>query len=683
MGVEEVLNSEAHEASAPISITDLPPSHVGGRGVAIGGVFADCSSDFLLCVSLGHCKAWQCPMDATTSGATPPIQYHNIIDQSLSLIMPLQQTCQHVQRHCFDTNSTRGEFPLAVNPGLLLHVLTSCHLDPEDLANFEATCTIFRQPANFASDSELSISELAAFDVLGQLGNGTLEVERKPRLVRSLQDIRIIQAAVGAGRTLLISDTGQVYAFGKDAFGEVEYVADWSKMISARAWHAALLKQDGRVCTWGWGYHGCLGHGDEEFVVTPKLVEALSEIKVVYVAIGDYATFVSVYSIGCGLDGKLGYGYRTDEKTRWKSIYLGMGHHIGLSHGDEEFVVMPKVVEALNGKLGDGFKIDEKYPRSVHSIGYGLDGELRHGSNTDEKSVYFVCCDLDRKLWHSFRTDEKYPRLIEQLQALHLQPKMILAGAWHAALLGLGNHYCLGLGDEEFVVTPKVVEALSEIKVVYVTIDGKFGHGSRTDEKYPRLIDQFQALHLQPKMISTEAWDVVLLGQDGRYEMEECALEDRSSRLLGHEDEEFVVTPKVVEASCEIKVVHGARVYSISCGLDGKLWHGSRTNEMSVYSIGCGLDRELGHGSSTDEKYPRLIEHFQALHLQLKMIFSRSLAYYSFGTRWKSVHLGMGRHGSLGHGDEEFVVMPKVVEALSKIKVVYVAIGEYTLLVVV
>ncbi|WZY85271.1 hypothetical protein YC2023_031655 [Brassica napus] len=35
--------------------------------------------------------------------------------------------------------------------------------------------------------------------------------------------ITIIQAAAGAGRTMLISDSGNVYSCGKDSFGEAEY----------------------------------------------------------------------------------------------------------------------------------------------------------------------------------------------------------------------------------------------------------------------------------------------------------------------------------------------------------------------------------------------------------------------------------------------------------------------------
>ncbi|XP_010556194.1 PREDICTED: ultraviolet-B receptor UVR8-like [Tarenaya hassleriana] len=274
----------------------------------------------------------------------------------------------------------------------------------------------------------------------GQLGHGTTDDIFQPRPIRSLQGIRIIQAATGADRTMLISDSGQVYAFGKDCFSEAGlelqetsfvttpqlvkslkniyvvqvtignfftavlsregrvYTFSWGNdgrlghqtdlncssphpllgvlenvpvvqiaagycyllalacqpdgmsvysvgcglggklghgsttnekhprlieqfrhlnlepvVISAGAWHAAVVGRDGRVCTWGWGRYGCLGHGNEESESAPKVVEALQNIKAIHVATGDYTTFVvsedgDVYSFGCGESANLGQG---------------------------------------------------------------------------------------------------------------------------------------------------------------------------------------------------------------------------------------------------------------------------------------------------------------------------------------------------------------------------------------
>lgn len=94
-------------------------------------------------LNLLFCQAWALqslavPMDATTSG-TPAIQYHNIPDQPITaIIVAPVPTFQRNQRHCFG-ESTPGEFPLAASPSIVLHVLTACNLDPQDLAKLEAS----------------------------------------------------------------------------------------------------------------------------------------------------------------------------------------------------------------------------------------------------------------------------------------------------------------------------------------------------------------------------------------------------------------------------------------------------------------------------------------------------------------------------------------------------------------
>ncbi|KAF5741125.1 E3 ubiquitin-protein ligase HERC1-like isoform X1 [Tripterygium wilfordii] len=344
----------------------------------------------------------------------------------------------------------------------------------------QATCSFFRQPANFVPDIELSITELAALDrcqkraifkpmtaeerqdlkqkcggswklVLrfllageacfrreksqaiagpghsiavtskgavysfgsnssGQLGHGTTEEEWQPRQISSLQGIRIIQAAVGAGRTMLISDAGQVYAFGKDSFGEVEYVVQGSRLVTI-----------------------------------PQLVESLKNIFVVQAAIGNFFTAVlsregRVYTFSWGSDRKL--GHQTDLNDSEPHPLLGALENI-------------PVVQIAAGYCYLLCLACQPTGMSVYSVGCGLGGKLGHGA----------------------RTDEKYPRLIEQFQLLNLQPVVVAAGAWHAAAVGRdgrvctwgwGRYGCLGHGNEECESVPKVVEALSNVKSVHV-----------------------------------------------------------------------------------------------------------------------------------------------------------------------------------------------------------------------
>ncbi|PKA66099.1 Ultraviolet-B receptor UVR8 [Apostasia shenzhenica] len=469
-------------------------------------------------------------MDATASGASPSIPFHNIIDQSLSLVTPLQQSLQRCQRLCLGS-SHPGDFPLATNPSIVLHVLTSCDLDPKDLAHLEVTCTFFRQPANFLPDFELSISELAALDLCqkravfksmsieerncfkqrcggswklalrylqageaccrrenfqaiagpghsiavtssgavysfgsnssGQLGHGTLEEESRPRIIKSLQGIRIIQAAVGAGRTMLISDAGRVYAFGKDSFGEAEYGGQGSK-----------------------------------FVTKPQLVESLKGVYVVQAAIGNFFTAVlsregKVYTFSWGKEAKLG-------------------------HQTEPNDVEPHL-------LGDAL---ENIP--VVQIAAGYCYLLALACQPTGMSVYSVGCGLGGKLGHGSRTDERHPRLIEQFQALNLQPAVVAAGAWHAAVVGRdgrvctwgwGRYGCLGHGNEECESVPKVVEALSRVKAVHVatgdyttfvvSAEGdvySFGCGESASLGHLREIDAQGNMHtnvLRPQLVTS------------------------------------------------------------------------------------------------------------------------------------------------------------------------------------
>ncbi|XP_027098329.1 ultraviolet-B receptor UVR8 [Coffea arabica] len=429
------------------------------------------------------------PMDATASG-TSGVQCHNIAEQPIAaLVIPDQPivalttsplpTFERQQRHCYG-NVSPGEFPLSANPSIVLHVLTGCNLDPQDLAKLEATCSFFRQPAHFAPDYELSMAELAALDMCqkraifkpmtdeerqdlkqrcggswklvlryllagevcsrreksqaiagpghsiavtskgvvysfgsnssGQLGQGTTEEDWGPRPIRSLEGVRIIQAAAGAGRTMLISDAGRVYAFGKDSFGDAEYGAQGSRLVT-----------------------------------TPQLVESLKDVFVVQAAIGNFFTAVL---------------------SREGRVYtFSWGNETKLGHQTEPNDLEPR---PLLGAL-------ENIP--VVQIAAGYCYLLALACQPTGMSVYSVGCGLGGKLGHGTRTDEKYPRLIEQFQNLNLQPVVVAAGAWHAAVVGKdgrvctwgwGRYGCLGHGNEDCESIPKVVEALSNVKAVNV-----------------------------------------------------------------------------------------------------------------------------------------------------------------------------------------------------------------------
>ncbi|KAB8087787.1 hypothetical protein EE612_012206 [Oryza sativa] len=417
----------------------------------------------------------QCPMDAAASGTSPVMQFHGIVDEPPSHSSPLHTALERSQRHCYG-HETPGEFPLAVSPSIVLHVLSTCELDPKDLAALEATCTFFSKPANFEPNFALSLPEVAAFDMChkrpmvklmtqqereqlkqrcggswklvlkyivarernysrivagpghsivvttkgdaysfgancwGQLGLGDTEDRFKPCLIRSLQGIKITQAAVGSRQTMLVSDTGSVYAFGKGSFV-------WEELSDAA-----------------------------DHITTPKIVESLKGVFVVQAAIGGYfSAFLSregqVYTISWGRTERLG-------------------------HSSDPSDVEPRLLSGpLEGVL-------------VAQISAGNCYLLMLAYQPTGMSVYSVGCGLGGKLGHGCKNNKGTTKLIEHFLTLSFNPVSVAAGTWHAAALGddgrvctwgWGHTGCLGHGDEEYRVLPTVVQGLSNVKAVHVS----------------------------------------------------------------------------------------------------------------------------------------------------------------------------------------------------------------------
>ena len=58
--------------------------------------------------------------------------------------------------------------------------------------------------------------------------------------------------------------------------------------LSAGYEHMAACDLFGKVYSWGYGASGCLGHGDKANLNSPKLIQALAQVKVSYVQCGGY-----------------------------------------------------------------------------------------------------------------------------------------------------------------------------------------------------------------------------------------------------------------------------------------------------------------------------------------------------------------------------------------------------------
>ena len=78
----------------------------------------------------------QRPMDATDNKASAVIKLHQTVNEFNS--SPSNPATDHSQRKC-NANEITEQIPLVANPSILLHLLSSYKLNPNDLAALEAS----------------------------------------------------------------------------------------------------------------------------------------------------------------------------------------------------------------------------------------------------------------------------------------------------------------------------------------------------------------------------------------------------------------------------------------------------------------------------------------------------------------------------------------------------------------
>lgn len=146
----------------------------------------------------------------------------------------------------------------------------------------------------------------------GQLGRGCACVEFSPRLVESLQQVRIVSAAAGYYHSVALTAAGLVYFWGDmiphSGFNESGILRSGVPMlvrglggirvcaVAAGDGTSCVVTASGELFTWGVGPE--LGHGDTHARLVPKRVEALRGEVVVAVSISRRHT-LAVTKEGC------------------------------------------------------------------------------------------------------------------------------------------------------------------------------------------------------------------------------------------------------------------------------------------------------------------------------------------------------------------------------------------------
>ncbi|XP_025832237.1 E3 ubiquitin-protein ligase HERC2 [Agrilus planipennis] len=137
----------------------------------------------------------------------------------------------------------------------------------------------------------------------GRLGHGDNMTQLKPMLVKALLGHRVIQIACGSrdAQTLALTDEGLVFSWGDGDFGKlgrggsegcniphnIERLNSLGIIqVECGAQFSLALSKTGEVWTWGKGDYFRLGHGTDQHVRKPTVIESLKDKRVIQVAVG-------------------------------------------------------------------------------------------------------------------------------------------------------------------------------------------------------------------------------------------------------------------------------------------------------------------------------------------------------------------------------------------------------------
>ncbi len=133
----------------------------------------------------------------------------------------------------------------------------------------------------------------------GVLGNGNNDFNfYKPELNQYLSDKQIIDICCGSELTLVLTNSGEVYAWGKNSYGQIgngrsghnKYQLIPIKVngfndekviqISCGKWHSMALTESGRIFSWGSNKSRQLAHNSDKVVNKPSIVLLSNEIPI-------------------------------------------------------------------------------------------------------------------------------------------------------------------------------------------------------------------------------------------------------------------------------------------------------------------------------------------------------------------------------------------------------------------
>ncbi|XP_050428032.1 E3 ubiquitin-protein ligase HERC2 [Adelges cooleyi] len=422
------------------------------------------------------------------------------LDDTVSLLHEINKCHQCVEIAMHTKNTT------CVVNGLKIDVVCQESVTTPDIlaSQFDS---VQEFPPELESENKIKVdSEYAVYvwglNDKGQLGGLNGSKVKRPTYNEVLTSLKPIEIIGGSKSLFVVSNEGKVFVCGDTSGGRLgipfcgkvslpRQIPGLSQFViktvavHSGGKHAMALSFDGKVLSWGDGEDGKLGHGDTNTLDTPKIIEALLAKRIFYIACG------SAHSAAITSDGKL---------YTW-----GQGQYGRLGHGDEVSQCTPKLVKELVGKTivqvacgsRDAQTLALDYDGNVYSWGDGDFGKLGRGGSNG-------CC-----------TPQQVYRLIGhkviQIEC-GAQFSVALTASGQVWTWGKGDYYRLGLGNDEHVRRPTLVNQLKLITIDHIAVGtlhciavstqgevycwgdndhGQQGNGSTSPNQKPKLVTNF------------------------------------------------------------------------------------------------------------------------------------------------------------------------------------------------
>ncbi|KAK5650580.1 hypothetical protein RI129_001609 [Pyrocoelia pectoralis] len=248
---------------------------------------------------------------------------------------------------------------------------------------------------------------------------------------------------------------------------------------------------------------------------------------------------------------------------------------------------------------------------------------------------------------------------------------------------GEGTNGRLGLGHNNNVCFPRQIPFLSQYVIKKVAVhsggkhalaltldgkvfswgegdDGKLGHGNRLNLDKPKIIDALRSKRVRDIACgSSHSAAITSSGELYTWGLGEYG-------RLGHGDNITQLKAK------QVKALIGHRIVQVACGSrDAQTL--ALSDEGLVFSWGDGDFGKLGRGGSEGCNIPHNIERLNSLGVvQVECGAQFSLALTKHGEVWT---WGKGDYFRLGHGSDQHIRKPTMIENLRDKKIEQIAVG--------